>query len=131
MDKGVKEILIADDDVDYLEQMKFHVESFGFKAITAGNEDECMTALNSHKPDLAIFDLMMNNDDSGFILSYRMKKLYPDVPVMIITAATSVTGINFEQESVSEREWIKADRYLAKGIRPDQLHREINKLLKL
>jgi DNA-binding NtrC family response regulator len=131
MDKGVKEILIADDDVDYLGQMKFHVETFGFKAITAGNEDECMAALNSHKPDLAIFDLMMNNDDSGFILSYRMKKLYPDVPVMIITSATSVTGINFEPESASEKAWIKADRYLPKGIRPDQLHREINKLLKL
>jgi CheY-like chemotaxis protein len=74
---------------------------------------------------------MMNNDDSGFILSYRMKKLYPDVPIMIITSATSVTGINFESESESERVWIKANKYLAKGIRPDQLHREINKLLKI
>ncbi len=126
-----KTILIADDDVDYLEQLKFHVESFGFKTITAGNEAECVDAMNDTKPDLAIFDLMMNNDDSGFILSYKMKKLYPDVPVMIVTSASSVTGINFESESDSERSWIKADKYLAKGIRPDQLHREINKLLKI
>ena len=131
MDENKRTILIADDDVDYLEQLTFHVESFGFETITAGNEKECVEAMNKTKPDLAIFDLMMNNDDSGFILSYKMKKLYPDVPIMIVTSASSVTGINFETETESERSWIKADRYLTKGIRPDQLHREINKLLKI
>jgi two-component system, OmpR family, response regulator len=130
-DTKVKTILIADDDTDYLEQMKFHLESFGFRTVTATNEEDCLEAMNIQKPDLAIFDLMMNNDDSGFILSYKMKKLYPDVPILIITAATSVTGINFESERESGSSWIKADKYIAKGIRPDQLHREISKLLKL
>jgi CheY-like chemotaxis protein len=131
MEKDSRTILIADDDVDYLEQLKFHIEGFGFKTITVGNEAECVKVLESAKPDLAILDLMMDNDDSGFILSYKIRKLYPDVPIMIITAAASVTGINFESGSESERSWIKANKYLAKGIRPDQLHREINKLLKL
>jgi len=131
MDEENKLVLIADDDVDYLEQLRFHVESFGFDTVTAGDEKETLKAMNSQKPDLAIFDLMMNNDDSGFILSYKMKKLYPEVPIMIVTSASSLTGINFESENESERSWVKADRYLAKGIRPDQLHREINKLLKI
>ena len=131
MEEKKRTILIADDDVDYLEQLKFHVESFGFDTLTAGSESECVEKMNMVEPDLAIFDLMMNNDDSGFILSYKMKKLYPEVPIMIVTSASSVTGISFESESDSERSWIKADRYLAKGIRPDQLHREINKLLKI
>jgi two-component system OmpR family response regulator len=126
-----KTVLIADDDVDYLEQLKFHIEGFGFRTVTASNDEECLKAMNSVKPDLAILDLMMKNDDSGFILSYKMKKLYPDVPIMIVTSASSVTGISFESENETERNWIKADRFLAKGIRPDQLHREINKLLKL
>jgi len=126
-----KTILIADDDIDQLEQLKFHVESFGFSTITASNDQECMDALQDNKPDLAILDLMMNYDDSGFILSYKLKKLYPDVPVMIVSSASSVTGISFDVENESERSWIKADRFLAKGIRPDQLHMEINKLLKL
>lgn len=126
-----KMILIADDDIDYLEQLKFHVESFGYDTITASDEKECVEVMKGSKPDMAIFDLMMNNEDSGFILSYKMKKLYPDVPIMIITSASSETGISFESECDSERSWIKADRFLAKGIRPDQLHREINKLLKI
>ncbi|MBN1651158.1 MAG: response regulator [Bacteroidales bacterium] len=131
MNRDRKLVLIADDDQDYLEQLKFHIEQFGFDTLTASTEEECEEAMQAKKPDLAIFDLMMNNDDSGFILSYKIKKLYPEVPVLIVTSATSVTGINFESEKDNEASWIKADRYLAKGIRPDQLHREINKLLKL
>ena len=131
MNKERRTVLIADDDCDYLEQLKFYIENFGFDTITASSEEECEEAMNAEKPDLAIFDLMMNNDDSGFILSYKLKKLYPEVPILIITSAASVTGINFDSEKDSETSWIKADRYLAKGIRPDQLHREINKLLKI
>ncbi|MBC7126022.1 MAG: hypothetical protein H5T24_10365, partial [Bacteroidales bacterium] len=80
---------------------------------------------------LAILDLMMENEDSGFILSYKLKRMYPDVPVIIATAVSAETGMAFGISSEQERQWIKADLYLEKGIRPDQLHREILKLLKV
>ena len=131
LNNGKKTVLIADDDTDYLQQLKLHIESFGFNTLTASDDQECINLMNQLRPDLAIFDLMMNNDDSGFILSYKMKRLYPDVPIAILTSASSVTGINFESEMYSDQSWIKADRYLTKGIRADQLHMEINKLLKV
>lgn len=87
--------------------------------------------LDTLKPDLAIFDLMMENEDSGFILSYKAKRKYPDLPIIIATAATAETGFTFDLYNENDKAWIKADLYLEKGIRPDQLHREINKLLKL
>src|SRR3989339_661763 len=108
-----KIILIADDDTDQLSVM------------------EAKDYLEKNKPDLAIFDLMMDNKDSGFIISYKLKKKYPDVPVIIATAVTAETGLVFGLDSQNERQWIKADTYMEKGIRKDQLHKEINKLLKL
>jgi len=129
MEKEVKTILLADDDHDYLEQMKFHVEQFGFKTITANSQKECEKLIETEKFDMAILDLMMENDDSGFILSYKIKKKYPDTPVMLASAVSKETRFVFEPEI--ENNWIKADKLLEKGIRPDQLHREINKLLKL
>jgi len=129
MNQEKKTILIADDDVDYLFQMKLHVEKFGFRVITAESQKEAEEILQNTKPDLAIFDLMMENDDSGFILCYRTKRKYPDVPIIIATAVAAETGIKFGLESEAERSWIKADLYLEKGIRPDQLHRAIEKLL--
>ena len=127
----MKTILLVDDDPDQLEQLKFHVMRFGYKPITASSQKEGESLLETMKPDLAIIDLMMENQDSGFILSYKIKKKYPDVPVIIVTSVTAVSGMKFSLETEDDKRWIKADKYIEKGIRPDQLHREINKLLKV
>lgn len=126
-----KTILIVDDDNDYLFQLKFHVEKMGFDVVTAESQREAENILKNIKPDLAILDLMMENEDSGFILSYKLKRMYPNIPVIIATAVSAETGMSFGISSEQERQWIKADLYLEKGIRPDQLHREILKLLKV
>jgi len=126
-----KTILIVDDDADMLDQMKLQVENFGFDVITAAGGKEAEQMLDKQKPDLAIYDLMMETQDSGFILAYKTKKKYPDVPVIIATAVTAETGMMFNLETKEDQNWIKADKYLEKGVRGDQLRREINKLLKI
>lgn len=126
-----KTILIVDDDMDYLFQLKLRVERFGFEAVTADSQREAEQIIETMKPDLAIFDLMMENEDSGFILSYKLKKKYPDVPVILATAVTSETGMSFNLNEERNKEWIRADLFLDKGIRADQLEREIKKLLKI
>jgi len=125
-----KTILLADDDPDYLFQVSFYLQKAGFRVLQAGSQKEAEKILEAEKPDVAIFDLMMENEDSGFILSHKMKKRYPDVPVIIATSVAAETGIPFGLENEEDRKWIKADCYLEKGIRPEQLLNEINKLLR-
>ncbi len=126
-----KIVLIVDDDIDSLTQLSLHLKNMGFEVISGETQKEGEELINKIKPDLAIFDLMMDNKDSGFILSYKMKKKYPDVPVIIATAVTAETGMMFGLNSEEEKRWIKADLYLEKGLRFDQLQVQINKLLKL
>ncbi len=126
-----KLILIVDDDEDYLLQMKLNVERMGFSTITADSQAEAEEIIAKTKPALCIFDLMMEKEDSGFVLCYRVKKKYPDVPIIIASAVGAETGLAFDVNTESERSWIKADLFLEKGIRYDQLHREIINLLKL
>jgi DNA-binding NtrC family response regulator len=126
-----KKILIVDDDMDYLFQMRLKVEQMGFETITAESQAEAEKVIMEIKPDLCILDLMMESDDSGFILSYKIKRKYPDVPVIIATAVTAETGMTFDVHADENTQWINADLFLDKGIRFDQLQREIKKLLKL
>ncbi len=126
-----KIILIVDDDVDYLFQMREGVKDMGFDVITAGTQKEAEDIIERTRPDLAILDLMMENQDTGFILSHKIKSKYQDVPVIIVSAVTAETGMLFDVTSEEERDWIKADLFLDKGIRNDQLHKEIKKLLKI
>lgn len=125
-----KTILIVDDDPDYLVQLKMKLQQFGFEVIIAEGQAEAERVLEAVRPDLAILDLMMESEDSGFILSFKLKKKYPDVPVIIATGVTAETGMNFDTGSEGDRNWIKADLFLDKGIRSDQLLKEINRLLK-
>ncbi|MCB9016568.1 MAG: response regulator [Lentimicrobiaceae bacterium] len=126
-----KTVLIVDDDMDYLFQLKLKMEQFGFETITADGQKEAELIIETTRPDLAILDLMMESDDSGFILAYKIKRKYPDVPIIIATAVTAETGMTFDINSDENKQWIKADLFLDKGIRSDQLQREINKLLKI
>jgi len=131
MKKSDYTILVADDDPDYLFQTVFSLEKAGYKTVAVESQAEAESVISKFKPDLAIFDLMMESDDSGFILCYKIKKKYPDVPVIMATAVSRETGMSFSLDSEKDKSWIRADRYLEKGIRAEQLDQEVMKLLKL
>jgi CheY-like chemotaxis protein len=131
MDKKIYTVLVADDDPDYLYQVTYYLRKAGYEVISVESQKEAEQVLAKSRPDLAIFDLMMESDDSGFILCYKLKRRYPDVPVILATAVSRETGLTFGLSSDQDREWIKADLYLEKGVRPEQLNQEIKKLLKI
>ena len=124
-------ILIVDDDPDFLEQVKIMLSSEQFEFVFAHSQKEAEELLTNIKPDLAILDVIMEQDDSGFVLAYKIKKKYPEVPVIILTSLGKETRFEFEPDDNIEKKWIKADKYLEKGIRPDQIQREVFKLLKI
>ena len=131
MSKKVYTILLADDDPDYLFQVAFYLRSNGYEVVAVESQAEAEQVITKMKPDLAVFDLMMESDDSGFILCYKLKRRYPEVPVILATAVARETGITFGLSSDQDRDWIRADLYLEKGVRPEQLDQEIKKLLKI
>ena len=123
-----KKVLIVDDDFDFMEQLEMML-SANFDVIKAGGQVSAEELLKTEIPDIAVIDLMMENTDGGFALSYHIKKLNPSIPVIIVTSVASETGINFADASEEEKSWIKADAFLAKPIRYEQLKKEIDKLL--
>jgi len=125
-----KTILIADDDPDQVFQVGYHLKKWGYEVVTAGSREEAERYLEEDCPDLAILDLMMEEEDSGFILSYEIKKHSPRVPVIIATAVTAEKGISFDLNSKAGKDWIRADHYLEKGFRMEQLKIVIENLLK-
>jgi two-component system, OmpR family, response regulator len=126
-----KVVLLVDDDIDFLFQMRFGLEKHTFEVLAAESQKEAEKILETVKPDIAVIDLMMEQEDSGFILCYRLKNKYPDVPVIIVTGVTAETGMSFNLTSEEDQKWIKADLYLQKGITSEQLRVEINKLLRI
>jgi len=124
-----KTALLVDDDIDILEQTQLYLETFGFDVFTGISQAEGEQLIENEKYDIAVFDLMMENADSGFILSYKSKRKYPEVPIIIATAVTNETGLHFDVGTDEMRSWIKADVIMDKGIRMEQLLSQIEILL--
>jgi DNA-binding response OmpR family regulator len=125
-----KKILLADDDPDQIFQVSHHLRKWGFEVVAVESREEAERYLQDECPDLAILDLMMEEEDSGFILAYRIKQCRPQVPVIIATGVTAERGISFDISSPENRSWIKADHYLEKGFRMEELENIIKVLLK-
>jgi CheY-like chemotaxis protein len=126
---GKKKLLLVDDDPDILEQLSLSLGGEGYEVVTAQGRKEGEEVLMLGRPDLAIIDLMMEEMDSGFVLCHEMKRLYPDMPVIILTAVTAATGLDFHARSDEARSWVKADALLDKPVRFEQLKEEVQRLL--
>ena len=86
-----KNALLVDDDYDFLDLITVFLESYGFNVISGTSQAEGEKLIETEKFDIAVFDLMMENTDSGFILSYKLKNKYPETPVIIATSVTNET----------------------------------------
>jgi len=67
--------------------------------------------------------------DSGFVLCHRIKKLYPNTPVMMVTAVKAAKGLSFAADSAVQQSWLKADLLVDKPIRAEVLRNDVNGLL--
>lgn len=130
MSEEKKNVLLVDDDVDILDQLKFQLEANGYNVIAGESQKEGEELIEENDFDLAILDLMMEHTDSGFNLAYRIKKKNSDIPVILLTAVTSETGMQFETSTKGEKSWMKADVLINKPVRIEQLKREMDRLLK-
>jgi CheY-like chemotaxis protein len=122
-------LLLVDDDDDFVLQQRIQLEQHGFTVVSAASRAEAERMLEQTQPSLAIVDLMMEEMDAGFVLAHHVKQRYPSTPVILVTAVTSETGLEFAAPAPGERSWIKADAVLAKPVRFEQLLREIGRLI--
>ncbi|MFW5878198.1 MAG: response regulator [Myxococcota bacterium] len=124
-----KKILIVDDDEDVIEQLSMVLGGAGYEVHPAGSQAEGEEVLLSMKPDMAIVDLMMEEMDSGFVLAHNIRRLYPEIPIVMLTAVTAATGLSFTSTSAEARTWAQVDEIMDKPVRPEQVLSLVGRLL--
>jgi CheY-like chemotaxis protein len=124
-----KTILVADDDPDLRDQIALALKAAGFSLVVAEGRAAAEEAMLGSRPDLCVFDLMMEEMDSGFVLCHEAKRTFPGIPVILLTAVTSQTGIDFVSQTPQQRSWVKADALLHKPVLPEQLVAKVKELL--
>jgi CheY-like chemotaxis protein len=128
MSKKTK-ILLVDNDVDFIDLNKAVLENNGFEVVVAYSGREGLDKIRFEEPDLIVLDLMMEKHDTGFGFAKALKAdpIYKNIPILMLTAVASETGMDFSQEL--DGYWMKTDGYASKPLMPDELVKRINDLL--
>ncbi|MBF0407984.1 MAG: response regulator [Candidatus Riflebacteria bacterium] len=119
-------ILLVDDDVDFIEINRDLLESEGHKIIYAYNPDDGMKLLRSEKPDLIILDVMMQEPDDGFAMAQKIKKEKINIPILLLTSISKITGLNFEKDE----KMLPVKEILEKPVSREKLLESVKNCLK-
>lgn len=116
-------ILVAEDEFDIRELIKFSLEFSGFTVITAPNGAEAVELANTTIPDLIILDVRMPVM-TGFEACKQIKsnENTRHIPVIFLSAKGQETEI--EHGST-----LGADAYILKPFAPDELSEQVKSLL--
>jgi len=124
-------VLIIDDDPDIVESMKVILENKGYNVISASSGKEGLDKAKKDKPDLIILDIIMETGDKGLDVARQLKKdeNYKAIPILMLTSLKEKTGFDFKGEA-GDKDWLPVEDYCDKPLRPEELTRKVEALLK-
>jgi two-component system response regulator VicR len=77
-------VLIAEDDKNLLDILKYNMEKEGYRVVTAQNGAQAVEQVRSEKPDLIILDIMLPEIDGFEVCRIVRKEMI--VPILMLTA---------------------------------------------
>ncbi|MDI6800736.1 MAG: response regulator transcription factor [Thermodesulfovibrionales bacterium] len=83
-------ILAIDDDPDILKVLKANLELHKFHVITANSWTEGQNLLSRQTPDIILLDLMLPDGD-GVEICRKIRKRYPALPIIMLTAKDKIS----------------------------------------
>lgn len=86
-----KKILVVDDEQSSRIPLTELLENSGYSVMSGSSGIEALEIIKNNLPDLIITDIKMPKMD-GITLFKKVKKQFPDIPVIIITAFGSIEG---------------------------------------
>jgi CheY-like chemotaxis protein len=130
---AAKKVLFVDDDRDFLRSQSILFSSRGYRVLTAESGEEALKLLENEVPDIIFLDLMMEHYDTGFTLSYQIRKdeRFKDVPLVMLSGVASQTGRRFDKQTDELKKWSKLDAFLDKPVTGKQLLKVVEEKLGL
>ncbi len=81
-------ILVVDDDPGIQAMLIAILEDEGYRVLIARDGAEALALLETSRPDLIVLDLMMPRMSGQAFAAERLRRrLHPEVPLMVLTAA--------------------------------------------
>jgi len=124
MDNKARKVLIADDEPDILEILKYNLSNEGYEVITAKDGDEALEKARHTQPDLVVLDVMMPKKTGVEVCQIlRSQAAFKETLIIFLTAVsdegTQIKGLE-----------TGADDYVSKPVSPRVFLSRVNALFR-
>ncbi|MBM4145329.1 MAG: response regulator [Nitrospira sp.] len=125
-----KNILLVDDDADFVEAVKLILESKSYDVMVACNGREGLKKVETEDPGLIILDVMMPEMD-GYEVCAKLKAdpKYRHIPILLLTGVGEAIPTSKYTKEMGMR--IEADDYVPKPIEPIELVDRVENLFRI
>lgn len=115
-------ILAVDDEPEITDLIRYHLTRAGYEVDTAANGWEALAAIQRHRPDLMLLDLMLPDLDGFGVCEILCREAATaTIPIVIISAWASPDSRNLGLE-------LGALDYITKPFSPRVLVERVNRL---
>lgn len=116
------DVLVAEDDFAVRKLTTVLLKNAGFSARAFESAEEAYISAEENRPSLALVDVMLPHEN-GYALTKKLRSLYPDLPIIIVTAKSL---------PADKRDGFLsgADDYLVKPVDEEELILRIRALLR-
>ena len=119
-----RKVLVADDEPDILEILKYNLSNEGYEVVTAKDGDEALEKIRRFQPDLIVLDVMMPKKNGVEVCQIlRSQPAFRETLIIFLTAlsddATQIKGLE-----------TGADDYINKPISPRVFLSRVNALFR-
>jgi DNA-binding response OmpR family regulator len=127
-----KQLLIIDDDPDYVGGIKAILERAEYLVDVVYNPKEGLKALHTKKYDLLLLDIMMGRGAEGIAVARKLRNdpSLNKMPVLIITGIREQMAFLFPGQSVHPN-FVEIDELLEKPVEPNLLLEKVSTLLRM
>jgi two-component system alkaline phosphatase synthesis response regulator PhoP len=120
----LRKVLIADDEPDIVEILKYNLEKEGYQVTSAKDGDEAIDKAKFVRPDLVVLDMMMPKKSGMEVCEIlRAQPAFKDTLIMFLTAlndeVTQLKGFS-----------TGADDYVSKPLSPNVFVSKVNALFR-
>jgi twitching motility two-component system response regulator PilH len=110
MSRAGAHVLLVDDNPKGLEFLDLRLRALGYRTTLAHNGEIAVGVVERDRPDVVVLDVTMP-EMNGYQACRAMKRLVPDLPVVILTGKTEPADRFWATQS-------GADAFLSKPIDP-------------
>ena len=117
-----KNLLIIDDDPDFVEGIQNILENAGYSVDAAYNPKDGFNKLEKAPPDLLLLDVMMGRGAEGIMIARKIGKdpVLREIPILIITGIREQMAFLFPGEPVHPQ-FVAVDELVEKPVDPQFL----------